>query len=470
MTGDATTLAEAIKVGRLTAFDAMQASLHAAHDLEALGAIIYLNRELGESAARGMDRERDSATPIFQERPFAGVPTLAKDLGGPFAGLPATAGSRLFKREPSNSDSDLAKRFRHAGFCPFGLTTSPEFGLSFASEPAIGPICRNPLDRSLTPGGSSGGAAAAVAAGIVAIAHATDAGGSIRVPAACCGLVGLKPGRGAVPAGPSFGNHLGGIASELVVARSVRDAASAFEALGGQARGPFADAAPVRFEAMALRVGVLTGTGAAQPTSAERSAAVEAAALGLEAQGHTLVPLDWKEFEAMVAASGRTFGGIVAVNLAAMVESSGIAIEGAEPLTQAFVARGRAMSGTSLWDILNEGVLVSRDLWRVFQRVDVIVTPMLASAPLPIGSFPTNHEDAELQLDRMATFAPLASLANISGFPAITLPFGADAGGLPLPVQLMAPFGHEPLLLALAAQLESEDRWQHRFPVAGLAE
>ena len=95
---------------------------------------------------------------------------------------------------------------------------------------------------------------------------------------------------------------------------------------------------------------------------------------------------------------------------------------------------------------------------------------MLASAPLPIGSFPTNHEDAELQLDRMAAFAPLASLANISGFPAITLPFGADAGGLPLPVQLMAPFGHEPLLLALAAQLESEDRWQHRFPVAGLAE
>ncbi len=469
MTGDATALAEAIKVGSLTAFDAMQASLRAAHDLEALGAIAHLDREMGESAARGIDRERVMAPYIFQERPFAGVPTLAKDLGGPFAGLPVTAGSRLFRREPSNADSDLARRFRHAGFCPFGLTTSPEFGLSLASEPAVGPVCRNPLDLSRTPGGSSGGAAAAVAAGIVAIAHATDAGGSIRVPAACCGLVGLKPGRGAMPAGPAFGNHLGGIASELVVARSVRDAAHAFDVLRGQVRGPFADSAPVRPNAAALRVGVLTDTGAAQPTSAERTAAVEAAALSLEAQGHTLIPLDWAEFEAMVAASGRTFGAIVSVNLAALVETSGVRIEGAEELTQAFAARGRTMSGIALWDHLTDGVLVSRDLWRVFERLDVIVMPMLAGAPLPIGSFPTDHDDAELQLDRMAAFAPLASLANISGFPAITLPYGSDADGLPLPVQLMAPFGHEPLLVALAGQLEAEGRWQHRFPVAGLA-
>jgi amidase len=147
------------------------------------------------------------------------VPTLAKDLGGPFKGLPVAAGSRLFKRDSGDADSELAARFRAAGFCLFGLTTSPEFGLSLASEPTIGPVCRNPHDRSRTAGGSSGGAAAAVAAGIVSTAHATDAGGSIRVPAACCGLVGLKPSRGAMPAGPSFGNHLGGIASEFVVTR-----------------------------------------------------------------------------------------------------------------------------------------------------------------------------------------------------------------------------------------------------------
>ncbi|MGV3549365.1 amidase [Rhizobium sp.] len=469
MSGDATDLAEAIKSGVLSASDAMQASLDAAEALDAIGAIAHLDREMGEAQARGMDRERDIAPYIFEERRFAGVPTLAKDLGGPFEGLPVAAGSKLFAREPSSADSDLAKRFRHAGFLPFGLTTSPEFGLSLSSEPVIGPICRNPLDPSRTPGGSSGGAAAAVSAGIVAIAHATDAGGSIRVPAACCGLIGLKPGRGAMPAGPGFGNHLGGIASELVVARSVRDTARAFDVLSGNARGPFADAVPLRADATALRIGVLTTTGALHPTSPERSAAVEAAAHSLEAQGHTLLPLDWAEFETMVAASERTFGAIVAANLAALIDGLGIAIDAAEPLTQAFVARGRALSATALWDSLNEGVLVSRDLWRIFERIDVLLTPMLACAPLPIGSFPTGHDDVDRQLDRMTAFAPMASLANISGFPAITAPFGADGDGLPLPIQLMAPFGHEPLLLALAAGLEAEGRWQHRFPVAGLA-
>lgn len=468
MTDDATALAAAIRAGNLSATEAMQASFQAAEFHHALGAIVHLDREMGESAARAMDREREIAPYIFEARPFAGVPVLAKDLGGPFAGLPVAAGSSLFVRDPSNADSDLARRFRHAGFCPFGLTTTPEFGLSLASEPAAGPVCRNPLDPSRTPGGSSGGAAAAVAAGIVAIAHATDAGGSIRVPAACCGLVGLKPGRGAMPAGPSFGNHLGGIASELVMARSARDAGGAFAALSGQARGPFADAAPIRSEMTALRIGVLTGTGARHPTTEDRSAAVADAARSLEAQGRPLVDLDWAEFDSMAAASGRAFAAIVSVNLAALVDALGIAIEGAEPLTRAFVDRGRVLSGTALWDRLSEGVLVSRDLWRIFERVDAILTPMLATAPLPIGSFPTDHDDTELQLDRMAAFAPLAALANISGFPAITLPFGSDADGLPLPVQLIAPFGHEPLLLALAEQLEAEGRWQHRFPVAGL--
>jgi amidase len=469
MSGDATALAEAIKSGSLGASDTMQASLRAAETHDALGAIAHLDREMGEGAARGMDREREIAPYIFQARPFAGVPVLAKDLGGPFAGLPVTAGSRLFTRAPSDADSDLARRFRAAGFCPFGLTTSPEFGLSLASEPAAGPICRNPLDPSRTPGGSSGGAAAAVAAGIVAIAHATDAGGSIRVPAACCGLVGLKPGRGAMPAGPGFGNHLGGIASELVVARSVRDAALALSALGGRARGPFADGEKVAPQPAPLRIGVLLETGAAHPTAPERSAAVAAAASDLEMAGHRLVPLAWAAFDAMAAASGRAFGDIVSVNLAALMASAALDVSAAEPLTQAFVARGQGLSGVALWESLNAGVLVSRDLWRLFDDVDIVLAPMLATAPPPIGSFPTDHGDAELQLDRMAAFAPLATLANISGFPAITVPFGQDADSLPLPVQMIAPFGCEPLLLALAGRLEAEGRWQHRFPVAGLA-
>lgn len=467
MQGDATELAAAIRHGSLSAAEAMQISLEAAARHEPLGAIAYIDAAMGLASAKACDGERLNAPDQFAARPFAGVPALAKDLGGPFAGLPVTAGSRLFERKGGEAGSDLASRFRDAGFCLFGLTTSPEFGLSLASEPAIGPVCRNPLDPERTAGGSSGGAAAAVAAGIVAIAHATDAGGSIRVPAACCGLVGLKPTRGAMPGGPSFGNHLAGIASELAVCRSVRDTALIFDRLSGNSRGPVPDPSPVDIDDGRLRIGLLTDTGPAYPTESSRLAAVEDAARMLESDGHIVVPLAWADFEWSVASS-RAFADIVSVNLSALIEAAALEESRAEPLTQAFAARGRALSATMLWNTLNDAVLVSHRLWALFDRVDCILMPMLASAPLAIGSFPSDHADTDLHLERMAAFAPLACLANISGFPALTLPFGQDQQAMPLPVQLMAPMGHEPRLLSLAARLEAEGRWQHRFPVAGL--
>ncbi|WP_064696797.1 amidase [Rhizobium aegyptiacum] len=465
---DATDLAAAIRLGSLSAAEAMQTSLERAARHEPLGAIAYLDAAMGLAAAHVCDRERQEAPGEFAARPFAGVPTMAKDLGGPFRGLPVTAGSRLFERKGGEADSDLASRFRDAGFCLFGLTTSPEFGLSLASEPAIGPVCRNPLDPARTAGGSSGGAAAAVAAGIVAIAHATDAGGSIRVPAACCGLVGLKPTRGAMPGGPSFGNHLAGIATELAVCRSVRDTALIFDRLSGHARGPVADPSPVDTDKGCLRIGLLTDTGPAHPTEGDRLAAVEDAARALESDGHEIVPLAWADFEWSVGASGRAFADIVSVNLAALIKAAALDESRAEPLTQAFAARGRALSATMLWNTLNDAVLVSHRLWASFDRVDCILMPMLATAPLAVGSFPSDHVDTDLHLKRMTAFAPLACFANISGFPALTLPFGQDQQAMPLPVQLMAPMGHEQQLLSLAARLEAEGRWQHRFPVAGL--
>ncbi|MBY3367979.1 amidase [Rhizobium laguerreae] len=468
MRGDATDLAAAIRHGSLSAAEAMQASLEAAVLQEPLGAIAYLDAAMGLALADVCDSERQSDPERFAALPFAGVPTLAKDLGGPFAGLPVTAGSRLFERKGGEADSDLAARFRDAGFCLFGLTTSPEFGLSLASEPAIGPVCRSPLDPARTAGGSSGGAAAAVAAGIVAIAHATDAGGSIRVPAACCGLVGLKPTRGAIPGGPSFGNHLAGIASELAVCRSVRDTALIFDRLSGKSRGPLPDPSRVDIDNGRWRIGLLVDTGSVYPTEGDRLAAVEAAAHTLEGDGHEIVPLSWAEFELSVAASGRAFADIVSVNLAALIEVAALDESRAEPLTQAFAARGRTLPATSLWNTLNEAVLVSHKLWALFDRVDCILMPMLSSAPLAIGSFPSDHADTDLHLERMTAFAPLACLANISGFPALTLPFGQDERTMSLPVQLMAPMGHEPHLLSLAARLEAEGRWQHRFPIAGL--
>jgi amidase len=464
---DATELAGALKSGKLACIDVMQATLAACAKHEELGAITYLDPELGLAAAQAMDQEASKDPERFALRPFAGVPTVAKDLGGPFTGLPVTAGSRLFSRAGKGADSDLAARFRDAGLCAFGLSTSPEFGFSLASEPAIGPICRNPLDASRTAGGSSGGAAAAVAAGIVSIAHATDAGGSIRVPAACCGLVGLKPTRGAVPAGPSFGNHLGGIASELAVTRSVRDTARIFDAVRGSAKGPFADIATPTLGIGRLRVGFLSHAGARYPIAADRAQAVEAAAGFLEKRGNDLIPLVWEQMENAVRASARAFGDIISVNIAGLVDDLGLDMLAAEPMTQAFIMRGREMTATTLWGSLNGAVQASRILWDIFDAVDVVLTPMLATAPPPIGSFPTDHSDTELHLERMTAFSPFASLANISGFPALTLPFGEDADGLPLPIQMVARMGEEGLLLRLAAELEAEQRWQYRYPIAG---
>lgn len=448
----------------------MESAIAAASIHAGLGAICRLETDQGRAVAAALEQERIVDPDRFSRRPFAGVPTLAKDLGGPFAGFPVRAGSHMLDgRLDSTMDSDLAGRFRDAGFAVFGLTTTPEFGLSLASEPASGPVCRNPLDPGRTAGGSSGGAAAAVAAGIVSIAHATDAGGSIRVPAACCGLVGLKPTRGAIPGGPLFGNHLGGIVGELAVCRSVRDSRMIFEAVRGRARGPFADPAEAALTAGRLRVGVLTETGPEFPTDPARSGAVLEAAGALERAGHTRVDLDWSDFAPLVSASSTAFADIISVNLAVLVDALSLDPGRAELLTGAFVERGRRISAAALWTSLDAAVHVSHKTWALFDSLDCLLMPMLATAPLPIGSFPSDHDDTDLHLRRMTAFAPLAGLANISGFPALTLPFGADSEGLPLPVQLMAPMGAEGLLFSLAARLEAEGRWQHRFGVSGLA-
>jgi amidase len=467
MRSDATDLAEAIGSGRLSATDAMQAAFASVGQAQGLGAIAHLDRELGLDAARAFDA-RLGKDPEHGMMPFGGVPSLAKDLGGPFAGLPVAAGSRLIGRRGGHVDCDLAERFRAAGLCMFGLTTSPEFGLSLASEPQIGPIARNPLAPTLSAGGSSGGAAAAVASGIVAIAHATDAGGSIRVPAACCGLVGLKPSRGVVPGGPHFSNHLGGIATELAICRSVRDTSTILAVVAGHARGPFPPVALAETPTGRMRFGVLTETGQDHPTRLERSAVIEEVARRLEREGHVLVPVAFSQIEAITAISRQAFVDIVCINLAETITRLGLDAARTERLTQAVIERGLSLSARSLWQSLNAMVLVSRDLWRLYDDLDCLISPILTSAPLPIGSFPSDHADTELHFERMAAFAPLAALANASGFPAITLPFGADKDGLPLPVQMMAPMGEDALLLQLAALLEQDGRWQHRFPVAGL--
>ena len=468
-------LADLIRHGEVSAREALAAALERAAAVDHLGAIRALDAERAFAAADAADRLLRTDPAAAAAQPFFGVPFLMKDLGAAAAGFPVICGSRLLQgMPPPIEDAELARRFKAAGLNPFGVTTVPEFGLALSSEPAMGPLCRNPLDPSLTPGGSSGGAAAAVAAGIVGLAHATDAGGSTRVPAACCGLVGLKPTRGAVPGGPRFGNHLGGIAAELVVSRSLRDTAAALDAVTGRGQGPEPDpdlggpTLPRLDRAPAgLRIGLCAGDRPGFVVEGVRRQAILDAAACLAEDGHRVSPVEAARLDAGREQASLVFDRIISANMArnlAGLGPSDLAL--IEPLSRAVLERGRRMSAIDLQEAYAAAVTLSHAMWRLFAEIDVLLVPMLSSSPLPIGSFPLDHDDVDLHWRRMTAFAPYAVLANAAGTPALTLPFGADPRGLPLPVQLIGPMGSDALLLRLARRLERRRPFGHVAPIA----
>lgn len=475
--GDALALADLIRRGALRAEDAMIASIKRARACTDLGAVRFMDPAMGMAQALALDRGLRLRPRRFNRLPFLGVPFLMKDLGAEAAGLPLTCGSALLAgAAPAAADSELARRFRRGGLNIFGVTTVPEFGLALSTEPRVGPLARNPLDVRLTPGGSSGGAAAAVAAGIVPLAHATDAAGSTRVPAACCGLVGLKPSRGAIPGGPSFANHLGGIASELVVSRSLRDTAAALDIAAGDADGPMPDPdldgpvlAALDCPVERLRIGLCVEDGFDFTLGESRRQAVEDAAAALQTAGHRISRLGASLFDPLLERAALAFDRIVSAKLAFGLRDLDEAGEALiEPLTLAVLRRGRGLGIVALMEAEQALLSVSHDLWRLFGSVDVLLTPMLTTAPPAIGSFPMTDGDVEAQWRRMHAFAPWAVLANVGGTPALTVPHGTDPDGLPLPVQLIGPLGSDGLLLRLARTLQAERPWSYVAPVAGL--
>jgi amidase len=455
---DATALAAAIAGGRTTAVAAMQAAIGAARALDRLGALARLAPDQGLTDAAAAD-----AAPAPLRGPFHGVPFLMKDLGSPVRGLAPGAGSpalRQLRRDPTD-DSDLAARFRAGGLIPFGLTTVPEFGLALTAEPPGAPPARNPWDDTLSPGGSSGGAAAAVAAGIVAIAHATDAAGSIRVPAACTGLVGLKPSRGAVPGGPDFGNHLMGLASELVLARSVRDVATAFDLATGRITGPCAEPAqrdlPPR-PRIALAIPARCDT--------PRARAAEAAADALARTGcdiETIPAPDALGLEAHGLC--RT---ILTASLAEWLDALAIPLSAVTPLSAAVALEGRAMPATALFAASRALARLSAQAARLFKSHDALISPVLSGPPPRIGHFSADDTDPAARFAAMEALAPNAALANAAGLPALALPFGLH-DGLPVGIALLGPPGADRALLSLAHRIEAAaPPLTFPYPLAGL--
>ena len=425
--------------------------------------------------------------------PFAGVPFLIKDLAQDYAGLPTSSGSRALASSPVTEHATVVKRWLDAGLVIFGKTNTPEFGAKGITEPELWGPARNPWNLDRTPGGSSGGSAAAVAAGIVPCAGANDGGGSIRIPAACCGLVGLKPGRGLVPNGPAVGESMHGAAVQGVVSRTVRDTAAMLDVLaGGEPAGPFAPALPDASFASAvgrdpgkLRIGVRVPSAITPQPHREAFAAVEATVRALTDLGHEVEELSAAPFDDAALAKEflLTWFSYVAWELADAKARTGNSDGDFERDTLIMAALGRATSSVDYVEAVQRRHEHTRTLTTYFESYDLLLTPTLATPPPEIGEFDlpvplqrasdvllktrttrllgfTNIVDD--MVDKNLGWVPYTQLANITGRPAISLPLHQTTDGVPLGVQFVAPLSGETLLISLAAQLEAALPWADR--------
>jgi amidase len=408
------------------------------------------------------------------------VPFVLKDLSAHSAGDPFHEGMAFLKdrgwTEPE--DTALAARFRAAGLITIGKTNTPELGILPTTEPhAYGPS-RNPWDTSRSTGGSSGGSAAAVAAGLVPIGHANDGGGSIRIPASECGLVGLKPTRARVSSGPEFGDVMGGLTCELVVSRSVRDTALVLDAVHGMEPGdPYTAPTPTQpfLDELAippgeLRIGLMTDSpGGAVTVHPDCVEAVEAAAKLLESLGHQVdrshpKALDDPDYTGHFITN---WAAGAAWNLDYWSRRTGVEIgpSDVEPLTWALAEVGRS-SNAADWLWAREWLQVNaREIasWWT-EGHDLLLTPTIAEPPPPLGSFDSPPDNPLHGLFRAAEVVPFTPPFNGTGQPAISLPLHWNADGLPIGIQLVAPFGREDVLLRIAAQLEAAQPWADRRP------
>jgi len=459
-------LAGLVRSGELTAADLIQTCLGRIDELEpAINAFTHVAHESALAAAA----EIGPGDP----RPFAGVPIAIKD-NRPVSGMPVTMCSDLFGDYVAEHDAFCVRRLREAGFVIVGKTTLPEMGILPTTESRrFGPT-RNPWDRERTPGGSSGGSAAAVAAGMVPIAHGNDGGGSTRIPAACCGLVGLKGARGRVSAGPDGGQSF--LVTDGVLTRTVAETAAVLDVLAGYEPGDanWAPPPPAPYAELAardpgsLRIGLafnmpLEGV---DLDPACEAAARDCAAL-LESLGHhveeALPP--WSNL-GLLSDFTRAFGPNVSFTTLIGGRLAGRAptAEDVEPLTWALWERARSESSLSLLSAQARLEAVARSVVRYLERFDALLTPALAQRPVPIGEIHGRGPDPWAQYQRSGSFTPYTAIVNVTGQPAISVPLYHGDDGLPTAIQLVGRPTREDTLLALAAQLEHAQPWAHRHP------
>ena len=442
----------------------------------AIGVIEALNPGLNAVIFKLYDIGREMAANVDRTAPLAGVPYLLKELATGWRGIPATNSSRFLKDQVATADSHITTRIKASGLCLLGKTNAPENGWSIATEPVLYGATLNPWDKSLTPGGSSGGSSVAVAMGMVPIAESSDAAGSIRVPASCCGVVGLKPSRGRVSLAP-FADYFAGAAYFSCNTRTVRDTAAYLDAIAGALPGdPYAlPDPPTSFASLMtqapgrMKVGFTVTDPAGNQVHPDVRAAVLAAAKALEGLGHEVQEHDlsfdtdqlWRTYTNMTCVESAAFFGYMETIVGRRIRRGEV-----EPLTLALIERGRATSGITHAGQIETVRQIGRSIVQDLLPFDVFLTPTLTQLPRPMGYYDMTMTDLDAY-NALWSDAVFMAPFNLSGQPAISLPLGMS-GHVPVGVQLVGRMGADGALLAVAAVLEQVMPWKTRRPPASM--
>jgi amidase len=452
---DATGLAALIRAGEVSAVEVLEAAIRR---------IEALNPGLNAIAQVFYDRARAQIAEGLPDGPFTGVPFLVKDSVIELAGTPISGVHRWFGGAISETSATLAQRHAAAGLVTLGKTSIPELSLSFTCEAAAHGPTRNPYGSERSPGGSSGGSAAAVAAGMVPMAHGTDGAGSIRVPAAHCGLVGFKPSRIRTPLGPDIAEGLGGMSFAHGLTRSLRDSAALLDATSGPEPGdPYQVAAPARpfladlaQDPPPLRIAITTTSPLGNPVAPEIIGAVEAAGRLCAELGHIVEPAAPDYDIAALAAAWRLIAGVTANGAVARATrlTGGVPAAALEPVNAAWLAEARAASAPAYAAAILAVHRTARRLGAFFLQWDVLLSPVTAELAPPLGWLAGAGLSVNEFNRRFWLHAPFTCAFNASGGPAVSLPLARAANGLPIGVQFGADLGRDGMLFSLAGQLQ----------------
>ena len=462
---DATELARLIASGDLTASEVLE---------EAIARAERVNPKLNALVYPWFDHARASVRDGLPAGPLHGVPFLLKDLYEDYEGQPHSNGCRALAGTIADHDAELVRRYKAAGLSIFGRTTSPEFGLSTTTESALHGVTRNPWHPGVTAGGSSGGAAALVAAGVIPMANASDGGGSIRIPASCCGLFGLKPTRARNPIGPDVGEGWSGLATAHVVSRSVRDSALLLDLTAGPELGaPYWAEAPERpfveeigRDVAGMKVAVIREPWFDAETGSDCHAAVDVATalcrdLGLAVDEDAVLAIPRWMLDAdqqIIYSNARQ-----TVELLDSFFGRSMNEEDVEPNNLRMARNDRATAAdyvTALNGIHALGRLVAR----FFVDFDLLLTPTMPVAPLPLGLLSPSRDDSEAQWRDVVRTIAFTAPFNASGNPAASVPLHCNQDGVPIGVQFVAPYGDEAALFRIASALERIAPWGERRP------